>query len=113
MPDTDTNAGPYSVTPNLIDFGRNGGFVLTGPELTLIYHSEPHANDACAILNTAHAAGRAAAQADLDVAREALSVVVSIIPPGCICGNNGGGDCDWCSAVSTACAALAKLEAKP
>ena len=72
MPDTDTNAGPYSVTPNLIDFGRNGGFVLTGPELTLIYHSEPHANDACAILNTAHAAGRAAAQADLDVAREAL-----------------------------------------
>ena len=112
MPDT-TNTGPYKVQGVNVG-GHDWRYHVEGPTPSDNHTDEPaHAELLARDLNAAFAAGRAAAQADLDVAREALSVVVSIIPPGCICGNNGGGDCDWCSAVSTACAALAKLEAKP
>ena len=104
---SETNAmGPYRVTHTETD-SKHGPWDIA--PLAFGYDDRDEAVYACEIANAAFAAGRASAQADLDVAREALGELISGLMmdhPMFAIGLN-----DW-KPVVRARAALAKLEGR-
>ena len=113
MPDT-TNAGPYRVDIGTKPRGHSALITLIGPSGVVARescgdYSKVTFDFWCARLNTAHAAGRASAQADLDVAREALE---ELLVASRNVSTNQGSTGRIFAAWNSAEAALAKLEAR-